>query len=74
MENYMDGYAWWGRTDVSKENTNYKKRCALYEQIKASQSADNLYFDDSLFKKPVVARPQSILTCTLNGNDGVNCS
>lgn len=69
MENYMDGYAWWGRTDVSKENTNYKKRCALYEQIKASQSADNLYFDDSLFKKPVVARPQSILTCTLNGKD-----
>lgn len=69
MENYMDGYAWWSRTDVSKENTTYKKRCAYYKQLKASQTAGNLYFDDSLFKKPVVGRPQNLITCTINGKD-----
>ena len=69
MENYMDGYAWWSRTDVSQENTTYKKRCAYYKQLKASQTAGNLYFDDSLFKKAVVGRPQNLITCTINGKD-----
>jgi hypothetical protein len=33
-DNYMDGYAWWSRTDISKSDTEYKHRLSIYQEIK----------------------------------------
>jgi len=52
-ENYMDGYAYWSRTDVSKENTSYKQRLNIYEDLKAAQKTDGLLFDPDVWSQPV---------------------
>ncbi|MCL2152742.1 MAG: DUF1266 domain-containing protein, partial [Oscillospiraceae bacterium] len=33
-DNYMDGYAWWSRTDVSQTVSEYKNRLKIYQDIK----------------------------------------
>jgi len=53
-ENYMDGYAYWSRTDVSKENTSYKQRLKIYEDLKAEQSTKGLLFDPDVWTQPVI--------------------
>ncbi|MCL2125741.1 MAG: DUF1266 domain-containing protein [Oscillospiraceae bacterium] len=45
-ENYMDGYAWWSRTDVSQSNTEYLRRLEIYESIKD----DLTLFDPTLWE------------------------
>ena len=52
-ENYMDGYAYWSRTDVSQEGTVYKQRLQIYENLKASQETDGLLFNDEIWNQPV---------------------
>ena len=47
-ENYMDGYAWWSRTDVSEPNTKYKQRLGIYEELKARTGELDL-FDPSVW-------------------------
>jgi hypothetical protein len=53
-ENYMDGYAYWSRTDIRKENTSYHQRLKIYEDLKAAQETDGLLFDPSVWTQPVV--------------------
>ena len=36
-ENYLDGYAWWSRTDVSLSDSEYKRRLLVYEELKDSR-------------------------------------
>ncbi|MCL2352671.1 MAG: DUF1266 domain-containing protein [Firmicutes bacterium] len=47
-DNYMDGYAWWSRTDVSLPGTEYRTRLGIYEDLKASGGA--ALFDPSVWK------------------------
>ena len=53
-ENYMDGYAYWSRTDVSKDNTSYKQRLKIYEDLKAAQAKDGLLFDPNVWTQSVI--------------------
>jgi len=52
-ENYMDGYAYWSCTDVSQENTPYKQRLKIYEDLKAAQPTDGILFAPSVWTQPV---------------------
>ena len=52
-DNYMDGYAWWSRTDVSQDGTVYKQRLQVYEDLKAAQEANGLLFDPDVWTQPV---------------------
>ena len=45
-DNYMDGYAWWSRTDVSQAYSEYKSRLGIYEGLKG----DATLFDPSVWK------------------------
>jgi hypothetical protein len=45
-DNYMDGFAWWSQTDVSKPGTEYQRRLEVYEAIKD----DTSLFDPSVWK------------------------
>lgn len=53
-ENYMDGYAYWSRTDVSQENTQYKQRLQIYENLKSEQEVNGLLFDPAVWTDPVI--------------------
>ena len=44
-DNYMDGYAWWSRTDVSKSGTEYERRLGIYQGIKN----DEILFDPTVW-------------------------
>lgn len=60
-DNYMDGYAWWSRTDVSQEGTVYKQRLQIYEDLKAAQETKGLLFDPDVWTQPVrgvIAEPE----------------
>jgi len=46
VDNYMDGYAWWSMTDVSKPGTEYKYRLGIYEELKS----DKALFDPAVWK------------------------
>lgn len=48
-ENYMDGYAWWSRTEVSKSGTEYKRRLQIYKAILDYPLEKNL-FDPTVWK------------------------
>ena len=52
-ENYMDGYAYWSRTDVSKSNTVYTQRLAMYEALKAGQAEKGMLFNPDVWTQPV---------------------
>ncbi|MDR1571513.1 MAG: DUF1266 domain-containing protein, partial [Clostridiales Family XIII bacterium] len=56
-ENYMDGYAYWSRTDVSEPDTQYERRLQIYDDLKAAQEKDGLLFDPSVWKQGTVKRP-----------------
>ncbi|MDR3278371.1 MAG: DUF1266 domain-containing protein [Oscillospiraceae bacterium] len=49
-ENYLDGYAWWSRTDVSLDKSEYKTRVKIYEELKAQQEENGLLFDPAVWK------------------------
>ncbi|MCL2166292.1 MAG: stalk domain-containing protein [Clostridiales bacterium] len=50
-ENYLDGYAYWSRTDVNEKVSIYSMRLQAYDRLKAWQAEGNrLYFDPSLWK------------------------
>jgi len=49
MENYMDGYAYWARIDLSKSSSEYHARLQVYERLKANQLTDGLLFDPSVW-------------------------
>ena len=75
VDNYLDGYAWWGRTDVSKENSSYHKRYRIYKNAKADATTAKTYFNDALFRQNVVGRAKSVTTCYINDEEmqiGVN--
>ena len=44
-DNYLDGYAWWSRTDISKSGTEYTRRITTYQGIKD----DTILFDPSVW-------------------------
>ena len=46
VDNYMDGYAWWSTTDVSKPGTEYQYRLRIYEELKS----DKALFDPAVWK------------------------
>ena len=45
VDNYMDGYAWWSRTDISQEGTEYKRRLGYYEDMRE----DKFLFNPTLW-------------------------
>jgi hypothetical protein len=40
-DNYLDGYSWWSRTDVSKSGTEYEHRLEIYQSIKSDKELYN---------------------------------
>jgi antirestriction protein len=52
-ENYMDGYAYWSRTDISQENTDYHRRIQIYEDLKAEQEQNGMLFNPDVWTQPV---------------------
>lgn len=50
-ENYMDGYAYWSRTDVNAEGTSYRYRLGIYEDLKVKQDVDGILFDPTVWNK-----------------------
>jgi len=51
--NYMDGYAYWSRTDISRENTEYHRRLRFYDELKAAQQQNGVLFDPRVWTQPV---------------------
>lgn len=66
VDNYLDGYAWWGRIDVSQENSKYHKRYQIYKNAKADATTAKMYFNDALFQQAVVGRAKNIITCYID--------
>lgn len=66
VDNYLDGYAWWGRIDVSKDNSKYHKRYQIYNNAKANVATAKAFFDDALFQQAVVGRARNLTTCYVN--------
>ena len=54
-ENYLDGYAYWGRFDVNDESNDYAKRKDIYERLKRNDatSTRGLLFDPQVWTQPV---------------------
>ena len=54
-DNYLDGYAYWGRIDVSKETNDYSRRIKIYENLKSKEKTDvrGLLFDPIVWTEPV---------------------
>ncbi len=52
-ENYLDGYAYWSRTDVTLEDTEYVKRKKMLEEIKAEQENHGELYDDTIWEQPI---------------------
>jgi len=54
-DNYLDGYAYWGRFDVSNESNDYAKRKDIYERLKRNDatSTRGLLFDPRVWTQPV---------------------
>ena len=66
VDNYLDGYAWWGRIDVSQEKSKYHKRYQIYKNAKADATTAKMYFNDALFQQAVVGRAKNIITCYID--------
>jgi hypothetical protein len=47
--NYLDGYAWWSRTNVSQAGTEYAHRVAVYNELITRTGERNL-FDPDVWK------------------------
>ncbi|MCL1809986.1 MAG: stalk domain-containing protein [Clostridiales bacterium] len=54
-ENYLDGYAYWARIDVSGGPNEFLRRQAAYEELKEAEKRDprGLLFDPSVWTEPV---------------------
>jgi hypothetical protein len=52
-ENYLDGFAYWGRIDLSENDNRFLERSEIYEKLKADQEEDGLLFDPSVWESPV---------------------
>ncbi|MCL1808999.1 MAG: stalk domain-containing protein, partial [Clostridiales bacterium] len=54
-ENYLDGYAYWGRIDVSKTPNEFTRRTQMYEAMKVQEKNDprGLLFDPKVWSEPV---------------------
>jgi hypothetical protein len=54
-ENYLDGYAYWGRIDINEESNNFVKRKQMYEDLKMEEKIDprGLLFDPKVWDEPV---------------------
>ena len=52
-ENYLDGYAYWGRIDTSQTNNDFARRTAIYERLKGAQEEKGLLFDPAVWDGPV---------------------
>lgn len=52
-ENYLDGYAYWSRIDVSVPDTEYRNRLQMYENLKVKQNINGLIFDPQVWAQPV---------------------
>lgn len=52
-ENYMDGYAYWSRTNMDDTGTEYIRRLRIYEELKTAQESDGLLFDPSVWTSSV---------------------
>ena len=53
-ENYMDGYAYWSRTDITQSNTQYTRRLQIYENLKMEQEANGVLFNPDVWTQPVI--------------------
>jgi hypothetical protein len=53
VDNYMDGYAYWSRTDLRTPNTEYTRRVQLYKEMKEEQAVKGLLFDPKVWTDPV---------------------
>lgn len=69
VDNYMDGYAWWSRTDVNQEKSSYHKRYQIYKNAKADAATAKTFFDDALFRQNVVGRARNITTCYIDDRE-----
>lgn len=52
-DNYLDGYAYWSRTDFSKEDSDYYKRKQGFADLREYEKTHGVLFDDTLWGKPV---------------------
>jgi hypothetical protein len=52
-DNYMDGYAYWSRTDLSEPDTEYETRLQIYADLKAAQKTGGLLFDPAVWTEAV---------------------
>ena len=54
-DNYLDGYAYWGRIDVSSTPNDYANRYKIYMDLKAAEKSDvrGLLFDPKVWQEPV---------------------
>ena len=67
MENYLDGYAYWGRIDMTLADTKYQSRKAIYEQLKAEQVQNGILYDDALWNAPLIPVPNINAESLLEG-------
>lgn len=67
MENYLDGYAYWGRIDMTLADTKYQSRKAIYEQLKAEQAQNGILYDDALWDAPLIPVPNINAESLLEG-------
>ena len=61
VDNYLDGYCFWSRTDPAQRNTEYTTRKQSYGELK---KANPDLYDDSLFSKPHIVNFQITLPPT----------
>lgn len=55
-ENYLDGYAWWGREDVLNKDIWETQRGVIYTRMKQDPAIAPI-FDDTLFETGVIGLP-----------------
>ena len=55
VDNYLDGYCFWSRTDPALSNTEYTTRKKSYNELKKANPG---LYDDSLFSKPHIVNFQ----------------
>ena len=54
-ENYLDGFAYWGRINVNNTPNDFSRRTQMYEDLKAQEKTDprGLLFDPKVWSEPV---------------------
>jgi len=54
-QNYLDSYAWWcAKMDLEKDEEEYAKRLAVYENLKTAENVENPLFDNNLFVSKIL--------------------